>query len=41
MLAFEAIQDGITITLAPNAASFLSEKELKNIKNLILQMMTR
>ena len=30
--AFEAIQDGYpAITLGPNAASFLSEKELKNI----------
>ena len=40
--AFEAIQGGYpAITLGPNAASFLSEKEIKNIENLILQMMTR
>ena len=32
--AFEAIQDGYpAITLGPNAASFLSEKEIKNVDN--------
>ena len=32
--AFEAIQGGYpAITLGPNAASFLSEKEIKNIEN--------
>ena len=32
--AFEAIQEGYpAITLGPNAASFLSEKEIKNVDN--------